>query len=83
MSEELRCHKLSKMLDFEVRCEPFAGRLAVRLISRRRQYSLWQIKPSQLIQAHTILKSVAHKYAESPVLVIGGKYDVLRKVAEG
>ena len=38
MSEELRCHKLSKMLDFEVRCQPFAGRLAVRLI-----YSLTSI----------------------------------------
>jgi HAD superfamily hydrolase (TIGR01456 family) len=57
MSEELRCQKLSKMFDFE-------------------------IKPSQYIQAHTILKSVAHKYADSPVLVVGGKYDVLRKVAE-
>ncbi|KIM78996.1 hypothetical protein PILCRDRAFT_823860 [Piloderma croceum F 1598] len=58
MSEEMRCHKLSKMLDFE-------------------------IKTSQLIQAHTILKSVVQKYANSPVLVVGGKYDVLRKVAEG
>lgn len=42
-----------------------------------------QIEPSQLIQAHTILKSVVHKYADLPVLVVGGKYDVLRKVAEG
>jgi hypothetical protein len=34
------------------------------------------------MQSHTILKSSAHKYANKPVLVLGGKGDVLRKVAE-
>jgi hypothetical protein len=34
------------------------------------------------MQAHTILKSQAHKYANKPVLVLGGTGDTLRKVAE-
>ncbi|KAH7888320.1 HAD hydrolase [Phlebopus sp. FC_14] len=42
-----------------------------------------QIDPEQYIQAHTILKSVVHKYADLPVLVLGGRCDTLRKVAEG
>ena len=42
-----------------------------------------QIDPKRYIQAHTVLKSVVHKYADLPVLVLGGKGDTLRKVAEG
>ncbi|RPD54179.1 HAD hydrolase [Lentinus tigrinus ALCF2SS1-7] len=41
-----------------------------------------QIHSNQIVQAHTILKSVAHKYADKPVLVLGGLNDVVRKVAE-
>ncbi|KAI0047551.1 HAD hydrolase [Auriscalpium vulgare] len=41
------------------------------------------ITPANLIQAHTILKSHAHEYADKNVLVLGGRRDVLRKVAEG
>ncbi|KZT20001.1 HAD-superfamily hydrolase [Neolentinus lepideus HHB14362 ss-1] len=43
----------------------------------------FEIKPTQYIQAHTVLKSVVHKYAKEPVLVLGGKRDQVRKVAEG
>ncbi|KAF7796076.1 hypothetical protein EIP86_007247 [Pleurotus ostreatoroseus] len=42
-----------------------------------------EIKPSQFIQAHTVLKTVVDKYADEPVLVLGGRNDDLRKVAEG
>jgi len=42
-----------------------------------------KIDPGRFIQAHTVLKSVVHKYADLPVLVLGGKGDALRKVAEG
>ncbi|KAI0360927.1 HAD-superfamily hydrolase [Trametes cingulata] len=42
-----------------------------------------EIQSNQIIQAHTILKSVVHKYADKPVLVLGGRNDVVRKVAEG
>ncbi|KAI0047560.1 HAD-superfamily subfamily IIA hydrolase [Auriscalpium vulgare] len=41
------------------------------------------ITPANLIQAHTILKSHTHEYADKNVLVLGGRRDVLRKVAEG
>jgi ribonucleotide monophosphatase NagD (HAD superfamily) len=41
-----------------------------------------EISPSQYIQAHTILKSIAHSYAEDPVLVLGGRPGVCRKLAE-
>ena len=41
-----------------------------------------QIRPSQFIQAHTVLKTVVNKYADTPVLVLGGRNDDIRKVAE-
>ena len=43
---------------------------------------LLQIHINQIVQAHTVLKSVVHKYANKPVLVLGGRNDVVRKVAE-
>ncbi|KAH8984516.1 HAD hydrolase [Lactarius akahatsu] len=42
----------------------------------------FEITTSNFMQAHTILKSHAQKYANKPVLVLGGKRDALRKVAE-
>lgn len=42
-----------------------------------------QIKPEQYIQAHTVVRSIVHKYADTPVLVLGGRGDTLRQVAEG
>ncbi|KAF8550688.1 HAD-superfamily hydrolase [Imleria badia] len=42
-----------------------------------------KIDTERYIQAHTVLKSVVYKYADLPVLVLGGKGDTLRKVAEG
>ena len=41
-----------------------------------------QLDLNQIVQAHTILKSVVHKYADKPVLVLGGRNDVVRKVAQ-
>ena len=41
-----------------------------------------QLHLSQIVQAHTILKSVVKKYADKPVLVLGGRNDVVRKVAQ-
>lgn len=55
----------------EERCRKLSSQLGV------------QIHPDQFIQAHTVLKSVVHKYADMPVLVLGGKGDTLRRVAEG
>ncbi|KAF8499592.1 HAD-like domain-containing protein [Russula emetica] len=42
----------------------------------------FEITVSNFIQSHTVLKSSTHKYVNKPVLVLGGKGDVLRKVAE-
>ena len=36
-----------------------------------------------MVQSHTILRSLAYKYADEPVLVLGGINDAVRKVAEG
>lgn len=41
-----------------------------------------QITHNQYIQAHTILKKDVHRFADEPVLVLGGKLDTVRKVAE-
>jgi len=43
----------------------------------------FQIEPKQLIQAHTILRDISHKYSEQAVLVLGGKLDTVRRVANG
>ncbi|EEB95586.1 hypothetical protein MPER_05421, partial [Moniliophthora perniciosa FA553] len=40
------------------------------------------IGSDQIIQAHTILKDLVGKYGDSPVLVLGGKNDDMRFVAE-
>ncbi|KZV71152.1 HAD-superfamily hydrolase [Peniophora sp. CONT] len=41
-----------------------------------------EIKPSMLIQAHTILREKAAAYADQNVLILGGKQNQLREVAE-
>ncbi|KAJ7782825.1 hypothetical protein B0H16DRAFT_1658306 [Mycena metata] len=43
----------------------------------------FEIHPHQYIQAHTILKTLSHKYTDAPVLVLGGKLDQVRQVAAG
>ncbi|RDB24812.1 putative CDP-alcohol phosphatidyltransferase class-I family protein C22A12.08c [Hypsizygus marmoreus] len=54
----------------EERCQKLTQQLGIK------------ISPSQYVQAHTILKSLSHKYADEPVLVLGGKLDAVRRVAE-
>lgn len=44
--------------------------------------SLRQIHAQQFIQSHTILNSLAHTFADTPTLVLGGRGDAVRKVAE-
>ncbi|KZV96288.1 HAD-superfamily hydrolase [Exidia glandulosa HHB12029] len=39
------------------------------------------IEPEQMIQSHTIMRQLAHKYASKPVLVLGGKHDMGRRIA--
>ncbi|KAG8710869.1 hypothetical protein FRC08_016612 [Ceratobasidium sp. 394] len=41
-----------------------------------------EIKASQVLQAHTVIKSLAQKYVGKPVLVLGGIGDSVRRVAE-
>ncbi|KAF8633630.1 hypothetical protein AX15_001319 [Amanita polypyramis BW_CC] len=40
------------------------------------------INPDQYIQAHTIVKKRCREYADKPILVLGGKLDTVRRVAE-
>ena len=71
-SEEDRSKQLSEQLGFEVGPEmSYFQRLRCR-----------KITTSNFMQSHTILKTSVHKYADKPVLVLGGKRDILRKVAE-
>lgn len=55
----------------EERCRTLSSQLGV------------QIHTDQFIQSHTVLKSSVHNYADVPILVLGGKGDTLRRVAEG
>ncbi|KAJ3787292.1 HAD-like domain-containing protein [Lentinula aff. detonsa] len=41
-----------------------------------------RISPSQIIQAHTVLKDYVDEYADKAVLCLGGVGDTMRKVAE-
>ncbi|KAJ6558501.1 HAD hydrolase [Mycena vulgaris] len=41
----------------------------------------FKIRANQYVQAHTILKTLSHKYTDTPVLVLGGKLDQVRQVA--
>lgn len=41
-----------------------------------------QVSLSQFMQAHTVLRSVVNKYADEPVLVLGGRPGDVPRVAE-
>lgn len=41
-----------------------------------------QLKPEQVVQAHTVLKKDVDRYRDKNVLVLGGKGDEVRRVAE-
>ncbi|KAH9935561.1 HAD-like domain-containing protein [Fomitopsis serialis] len=43
----------------------------------------FEIDKTHIIQSHTVLKQIVEKYANLPVLVLGGRNDEVRKVAEG
>ena len=71
-SENDRARRLTELLGFEV--GPMISLFLCLCFSK--------ITASNFMQSHTILKSYVHKYVNKPVLVLGGKGDVLRKVAE-
>ena len=71
-SEKDRARQLTELLGFEVG----------PMISLFPRLYLSKITASNFMQSHTVLRSSTHKYANKPVLVLGGKGDVLRKVAE-
>jgi ribonucleotide monophosphatase NagD (HAD superfamily) len=73
VSETDRCQRLTQQLGREVN---------ILLAYFTNCLKENQILPSQYIQAHTILKSVAHKYENQPVLVLGGRPGVCRRVAQ-
>ncbi|KAG9084953.1 hypothetical protein FS749_004802 [Ceratobasidium sp. UAMH 11750] len=52
-----------------------------RAVALSKQLST-EIKASQVLQAHTVVKSLAQKYIGKPVLVLGGIGDSVRRVAE-
>ena len=71
-SEKDRARQLTELLGFEVG----------PMISLFPRLYFSKIAASNFMQSHTILRSSTLKYANKPVLVLGGKGDVLRKVAE-
>lgn len=54
----------------EARCQKLSSQLG------------YEIQPAQFVQSHTVLKSVVHEYADQPVLILGGKDNEIREVAE-
>ena len=71
-SEKDRARRLTDLLGFEVG----------PIISLFPRLYVSKITTSNFMQSHTVLRTATHKYANKPVLVLGGKGDVLRKVAE-
>lgn len=74
--ESERCKKLTKELEVEVR-RLFPGTCPLRLI-----HTLLQIGEHQIVQSHTVFRSLVPQYADKPVLVVGGIEDRCRRVAE-
>ena len=77
MSEQAKAKDLTEIIGHEVR--------SFTLILYRQSNSSFgcvQIKPHRVILAHTVLKNYASQYADKPILVLGGKNDDVRKVAE-
>jgi len=44
--------------------------------------TLAQIGEHQIVQSHTIFRSMVPKYADKPILVVGGIGDNCRQIAE-
>ena len=41
-----------------------------------------QILEHQLVQSHTIFRSLVDQYGDKPVLIVGGREDLCRQVAQ-
>lgn len=74
--ESERCKKLTKELEVEVRS--FRSFQRPRRLTRFRL----QIGEHQIVQSHTVFRSLVPQYADKPVLVVGGIEDRCRRVAE-
>lgn len=57
--------------------------MIVRFSSLELSETCCQVSPTQYIQSHTVLKSISGEYTDKPVLVLGGKGDVIRQVVLG
>lgn len=75
VSETVRCQRLSKLLDVEVS-------LSLGLYVHHYIGNSLQVSVNQFMQAHTILKSIAHEYADKPILALGGRPGAIPRVAE-
>lgn len=74
--EGARAQKLSSELGIHVSSCVFSCTASTPLIPDS------QIAEHQIVQSHTVFRSLAARYADKPVLVIGGPDDSCRQVAE-
>lgn len=80
--ESDRCKRLTQELGVDVRfplC--LASLMAMHELSRLTAIPA-QIGEHQIVQSHTIFRSLVPRYADKPVLVVGGVRDSCRRVAE-
>lgn len=75
ITEAERCQKLSRQLDVQVDLTPLPTDCTLTQTTSK-------LSSTQLVQAHTILKELKHKYADKPVLILGGRGNKGREVAE-
>lgn len=80
VTEAERCDKLTRQLGVTV--SALHGCLVFSTDLMRKDIVCLQIRPSQLVQAHTVLRGMKDKYADVPVLVLGGRGNKGREVAE-
>ena len=76
MSEKERCRRLTEKLGVEVNIH------LNRYLLSSNSNAIFKIALPQFMQAHTVLKTVAHEYADKSVLVLGGRPGAVPAVAE-
>lgn len=64
------------------RCVCAAADPSVELTISAANTSAHQLTANQLVQSHTPIKKIAAQYADKDVLVIGGRRDACRRVAQ-
>ncbi|KAG2177288.1 hypothetical protein INT43_007945 [Umbelopsis isabellina] len=78
VTEEQKAAQMSRKLDLDVSNIP----VCIEKVAFNISHSRKQILPSQIVLSHSPMQSLVKRYKHTPVLVVGGRGDSCRTVAE-